>query len=395
MDELVSIGERIAYWRKKRGYTQQVLAGLVGRTASWLSKVERGERIFDRLSVLFALANALKVQPGELIGGVALPPNGGTLTDPPRGIAAVRRALVTPSASTRQPPTLTTLRRDIEEAKRLRQDAGYETLGRMMPELLTAALAATEQDEADAWWCLAVACEVASSLAITVGEFDLAWIAADRGMTAARRSGDDLLLAVTARGLAHSLHWLGMPDAAASVCSDAADRIAPTDATPPQGWSVWGSLQLTEAINAIRLPDATSAWRLLGHARAAAARVGPGRNDYWTAFGPANADVYAVAVALEDGNPVEALRVADSVALDELPTAERRARFLVEVARAHLIRRDDAAAVGALLEAERHSAEEVRYQVVAREIVRACMRRERRSRTPGLRGLAARLGVTD
>src|SRR3712207_9355859 len=66
-----SLGERIAYWRRRRGYSQQVLAGLVGRSASWMTKVERGDRIVDKVSVLLALADALKVEPSKLLGGSA------------------------------------------------------------------------------------------------------------------------------------------------------------------------------------------------------------------------------------------------------------------------------------------------------------------------------------
>ncbi|MFF7356732.1 helix-turn-helix domain-containing protein [Streptomyces filipinensis] len=40
----LSIGERIAFYRERRGYTQPVLAGLVGHRTDWLSKIERGVR---------------------------------------------------------------------------------------------------------------------------------------------------------------------------------------------------------------------------------------------------------------------------------------------------------------------------------------------------------------
>lgn len=36
------IGDRIAAYRKRRGLSQAALAGLVGRSESWLSQVERG-----------------------------------------------------------------------------------------------------------------------------------------------------------------------------------------------------------------------------------------------------------------------------------------------------------------------------------------------------------------
>lgn len=45
-----TVGARIAAYRKRKGITQPALAGLVGRSESWLSQVERGVRTVDRLS---------------------------------------------------------------------------------------------------------------------------------------------------------------------------------------------------------------------------------------------------------------------------------------------------------------------------------------------------------
>jgi hypothetical protein len=201
-------------------------------------------------------------------------------------------------------------------------------------------------------------------------------------------------MAASARDLAFALLRAGWLNEAGAVCSDAADAIAPTDASLLEAWSLWGSLQLTEAVAAARADGVAKARRLLAEAWTAAERVGPGRNDYWESFGPANTGVHEVAVALESGDPVEALRRADRVEVGELPHAERRAGFCIETAHAHLLRHDDAATVALLLEAERHSPEGVRYSVLARELVRVCLGRERRSRTPGLRGLAERLRVS-
>lgn len=66
--DTLSIGERIAWYRRRRGMSQQVLAGLVGRTVDWLSKVENNRIDIDRLSVLRSLAAALDVTVGDLIG---------------------------------------------------------------------------------------------------------------------------------------------------------------------------------------------------------------------------------------------------------------------------------------------------------------------------------------
>jgi transcriptional regulator with XRE-family HTH domain len=85
------IGERIAIYRRRRGLTQLVLAGLIGRSESWLSQVERGIRPIDRLSVLIDIAHVLKVNVTDLTGQpFSLAPNGGFEND---AVRAIRRAL--------------------------------------------------------------------------------------------------------------------------------------------------------------------------------------------------------------------------------------------------------------------------------------------------------------
>ncbi|MGH8904271.1 MAG: helix-turn-helix domain-containing protein [Egibacteraceae bacterium] len=393
MDENAPVGERIAYWRRRRGLTQQVLAGRAGCSTSWVSKLERGERTVERIADLLALTRVLKVEPGELIGGFELPPNGGAPLDPPRGIIAVRRAVLVERTLDREPPTAGELRADVDQADRLIGCGSYKALAFRLPDLFVSVRSAVAQDVPGAWSCLARVYRAASSLSRNVGEREVACIAADRAIAAARRSGDLVLVASSARTLAGALMAEGWLDDAGAVCSDAADEIAPTDATPLEGWALWGSLHLSQAIIAVRGAEVAGAWRALRDARAAAERVGEGRNDYDEAFGPANVSAHEIAVALEAGDAVEALRRADDLDVEELPYAERRARVLIDVAHACMLRHDDGSTVAVLLEAERHAPEVVRYQVLARELVRVCLGRERRSRTPGLRGLSERLGV--
>lgn len=61
-------GQRIARARRRRGLSQAVLAGLVGRSESWLSQVERGKRGIDSHSVLTRLAEILRVDVAEITG---------------------------------------------------------------------------------------------------------------------------------------------------------------------------------------------------------------------------------------------------------------------------------------------------------------------------------------
>ena len=61
MDEELPIGRRVHYWRTRRKLTLQVFADRVGKSKSWLEKVERGERRLDSLSAITEVANALEV----------------------------------------------------------------------------------------------------------------------------------------------------------------------------------------------------------------------------------------------------------------------------------------------------------------------------------------------
>ncbi len=395
MDNDTPIGKRIAYYRNRIGMSQRTLAQLIGKSTVWLSKVERGALLMDSITVLHRLANILKVDIWQLMPKLGLPPNGGASLDPPNGIPAIRRSVfLDPRDSA--PPAREWLAGRVAYAERLIADGRFHAVALLLPELVNAARTfSASGGEPAGWGYLARTYIAASSLARNVGEPELAWLTADRAVTAARRSDDPVLVASCVRMLGGALLHTGCFDEAGAVCSDGADALAPTDGSRLEVWSLWGSLKLSEAISAVRLEDPANARRTLLDARTAADRVGPGRNDYWEAFGPANVSAHEIAVALEAHDPLEALRVGDRLEVDDLPHPERRARVLIDIARAHRLRENDGATVAALLEAERHAPEVVRHQALARELVRICLHRARQSATPGLSGLASRLAITD
>ncbi|MGH8909040.1 MAG: helix-turn-helix domain-containing protein [Egibacteraceae bacterium] len=394
MNDDMGVGQRIRYWRKRRGMSQRTLAELAGRSTSWLEKVEAGERVCDRAPVLIAIANILKIEVGDLLGQpFKLPPNGGGPHDPPNGIPALRRALLAVDPPDLEPRPAAELRAELEDAKRRRHAGRYESLAVGVPQLLTDARAAAVRDLPDDWWCLAGTYQVAAAVLRTVGEVELSWIAADRAIAAAQRSGDDYMVSVSESLIMFALLRQGMVDEAGAVCSNAADRLAPTAASGLAAWTLWGSKKLFEAVIAARRSDAGHAYRVLRDAGVAAERVGPGPKPYWAAFGPANVSAMEAVVALELGDPSEAVRVAGRLDIDELASPERRADVCIHVAHAYSLRHDDPATVAMLLDAERHGPEEVRYSVKAHDLVRVCLKRERKSATPGLRDLAGRLGV--
>jgi transcriptional regulator with XRE-family HTH domain len=73
------------------GPSQVEFAGLIGRSDSWVSQVERGVRAIDRMSVLQKVADVLGVSVDELRG--AEPDDSTALTERPGAFEALRLAL--------------------------------------------------------------------------------------------------------------------------------------------------------------------------------------------------------------------------------------------------------------------------------------------------------------
>lgn len=88
-DEL-SVGERVAHFRRRRGLTQATLAGLMGRTERWIGMIENGGSL-NRLDVIKSFAEALRVTMEDLLGQPVL-----AESDQPAGdnVPAVRDALM-------------------------------------------------------------------------------------------------------------------------------------------------------------------------------------------------------------------------------------------------------------------------------------------------------------
>jgi transcriptional regulator with XRE-family HTH domain len=402
------IGERVAYWRQRRGLTQRVLAERIGRSESWLSQVERGIRSVDRMSVMLDLAGVLRVKVPDLTGQpFSLAPNGGGVDFNP--VTEIRRALLPYDILTstlraegrsQELPNLAHLRREVATAWDSWEACRYVELGVQLPALLEHTRAAVRELSGDsriaAWELLTSVYNITSATLHKVDEHELAWIASDRAVTTAERTGSLALIGVSIWWLAHVFLRSGRIDEATDLLRAGLDTLEPDlGRATPEHLSVWGAMLLTGAITAAKRNDRSDAWTYLREAQAAGQRLGTDGNHLATAFGPTNVALRTVAVPVELGDASEALQVARTVEPDRLQPQllERRAMFFIDVARAYGQRHDDAAAVATLLEAERVAPEEIHYHVVVRELLREMLKRERRSATPGLRPLAQRVGV--
>ncbi len=394
-----ALGRKIAAERRRRGLSQPELARMVGRSVAWVSQVERGVRRVDRMSVLETVAAALDVPLAEL--AAEAPVVAAVSEEPPdaRGLRLVLsgahalRAMV----GGRRAPALSTLRSKSRKAWDLTHAGRYtdltELLRALVPDLETAVRTLPEAQQSEVCELMASTYQACSAALAKLGEPEAAWIAADRAMAAAERTGNPMLVAAAAFRLVFVFLAARHYDQAEETARTAADALRSlADRGDPQAMSLWGALTLQRAVTASRLNYPDTAYHHLEQARQIAARLGEGRNDYNTEFGPANVSLYEIAVAVELGDAGRAMRTAATVDTTGL-SAERWARMLIDVARAHAQRRQVHEAVAALRQAEDITPEQVRTHDLVRQIVSDLLTMQDPPSSE-LRGLAGRVGAT-
>lgn len=399
-----TIGRRIQMYRLRRGLTQEVLAGRVGRSTSWLSQVERGLRGVESWRVILDLAGVLKVDPRALVDRpLNLAPNGGRRFEP---LAAMRRALgdyggVWPHAdSTDEPADIRALQDNVRHVNVLYQAAHYEEAGALLARLVPAAERTSRQPAGgDHGAGLGVLCDAYCAMAKTlakVSETEWAWVAAERALAAAQQAQDEVRIAFSAYHLGHVFLRAGRMDECLNVTTRAAERLG-RERRGAAEESLIGGLYLAALLASARESDRGVMRELLAEATASAERLGEDRNDFWVAFGPTNVAIHRLSMAVELGDAGEAERTGESIDVSRLARGlvGRRAQVYVDLARAYGQRRRDAAAVNVLLQAERLSPEVIRYNAIVRDLLRDLLRREHRASTPELHRLAERLGVLD
>ena len=370
-----ALGQKIAAERHRRGLSQPELARMVGRSVAWVSQVERGVRKVDRMSVLEALAAALDVPLAEL---AAEAPVVAAVTEEPPGAGGLRLVLSGAYAlramlDGRRAPAISTLRTKARKAWELTHAGRYveltDLLRSLVPDLETAARSLPEKQRAEVSELLATTYQACSAALAKLGEPEAAWIAADRAMAAAERAGNPMLVAAGAFRLVFVFINARHYDQAEETARTAAEALWPmADQGDPRAISLWGGLTLQRAVIAAHVNDPDTAYGQLDRASQIAARLGEARGEYNTEFGPANVRLYEIAVAVELGDAGRALRAAANVDTTGL-SAERQARMLIDVARAHAQRRQVSEAVAALLQAEAITPEQIRSHALVRRLV--------------------------
>ena len=395
-------GVRVRYWRLRRGLTRQTLAGRVGRSVSWLEKIEAGDRDLARLPMLEKVAAAL----GVTVQALTDPVEAERATRAPDAaeVAAIRGALGRYEVILGAPVEVEEHPRPADLARRVRfldeafLASRFSSIGRDLPRLLIQTQRAVEEHPGqESARLLVKTYRVASSTLLKLGADETAWMAADRAVLAAQRSGDLYCLGRATRSADRAMTSLGRTDQALDALLAMAARMEPEiGASAPEIAALYGMVLLAAEIAAAKFGDAHTARSMHNEASAVAAAwfAGAG-HDPETAFGTVNVALHWVSSLVRLGRPGEALahaRAVDAARLGALPR-ERRSTFMLDVASAHHCLGDYDGALSALLAADRIAPEEARCRPGSKALIASLVADPTRSPSPELRALAQHAGV--
>jgi transcriptional regulator with XRE-family HTH domain len=405
--EDLPMGRRVAYWRNRRRMSQQLFADRLGKSKSWVDKVERGVRRLDRFSVVYEIADVLQLDVQVLMGRDPVRrPESVECVDQVE-VAEIRAALerydkisafFTPPA---EAPPLGELRKAVNHAWLTFQHSKYAVIARMLPKLLRDAQAANaayvEEAGQQAAHLLGELYQITSSTLRKLGEHDLAWLASDRALMVCQRAGDDLLSGIATARVANALAALGRFRPALEVNVNMANQIAPSPdkQATPERLSVYGFVLLQGAMAAARLGDPATVRDLLNGAEDAAKRLGTDENHYWTNFGPTNVKFHRAAAYVEMGDGGRAVEVDQTIDPRDFAAMmpERRAHHLLDLARGLAQVGDISRASETLIEADRLAPNEIRCRPIAHETVADVLRRSRGAPLPAIADLAEQIGL--
>lgn len=321
MQDDLTLGERIAFHRRRRELSQREFAAEIGRSESWVSQVERGARSIDRLSVLQTLADVLGVPLAELRAEAAPQPRERTSdVQELRLVLTGHPALeiVLSEAEPEQPePDIEQLAKVTSRMWPLLHESRYDELepllAGLIPDLEQAARLAKPNSIARAYDLLSQAYQAAASMLARLAESDAAWIAADRAVRAAEQTTQPLAVIASLFRMTHAFLGLRQLEEAYHVAGGATTALRPkierADAES-ELLSLYGAMNLTLAVITARDGDRAAARQHLQEARTTAERLGEDRNDYGTEFGPTNVAIHAISVAVDLGDAGEAVDLA-------------------------------------------------------------------------------------
>lgn len=404
-ESVMSIGEQLARARALVGISQEQLAERSGISVDVIRKLEQGVRSGARLATLRDLATALDmtlsalITPRRTVASIGSA-DAGSITRIREAVTSGGLDVLADLAEPTERPNLAGVAESAAQAWRLWQAGEYAALADSLPVLIADARYAARDldgdDQAAAQGHLASAYEAAAGVAVMLGHDDLAWLAVERAIAAADRSGDRVAMASTQHWAAWILRRRGQYDDCVTVATRAAERHEPSlMRASEQELAVRGGLLVNASGAAARDGDLGRADDLLQIARGAAARVGADRADRWSVFGPRLVEQTAVVNATESGDLELAIVLAERVDANggQLPPTWE-ARYLLGLAAAQAELGRDGDATATLTRAVAVASEWVRYYRLARDVATDLLARAGRRRSPDLEALGRHLQLT-
>ncbi|PJN26204.1 helix-turn-helix domain-containing protein [Kitasatospora sp. CB02891] len=429
-----SFGAFVSLRRSMLGWTQLRLAIEVGRSEDWMSLVERDLQQVKDLTLLRRIAEVLGVDLSELI---ALPqpasdrvrsrsrkPASATLTSTSANeeddvrrrpfMALAAAALLAPAVgqqtayadsavplagledlllygtgrvpAPRREPTVESVATSLVRSRSEFKAAQYDTLAGALPGRITAAQSVGTAEERAR--NVAQLYNIAVRLCIKVGDNNLVAVTADRALTAARLGGDPLVIAEAQRMVSSSWRRQGNLARATDIVVVAAEGLlADTSVSEAARLTVRGDLYATAAYTAAKTGDRPYAHALIREAANSAAAAGRVTG---LADGVQSVALHELSVHYELGDAGRAIALARTIDPTMLPTAERQARFFIDVARAFDQWGKPEQCFKALLAAEEAAPQEI-HRGAVRGLASGLLRHDRK--LPGVRDFAARAGI--
>ncbi|WP_310728692.1 helix-turn-helix transcriptional regulator [Streptomyces sp. N2A] len=402
--EPVVFGQRMQILRTRRGMSRTVLAGLLGKSPSWVKQVEGGRLQMPKLPMVLRIAEALRVADlADLTGDQSM--SVGLFAGPGHArLPQVRAALdAFPLTVRQEAPTPAHLRERLTRAWRARHSAPNhrDVIGALLPPLLRdAQLAVLQADSARerrvTQGLLSETYSLSQFFLAYQPDASLLWRVVERGMIAAQESEDPHVIGMAAwlATQAHRDSGHGHFEAADAVNLEALRYLEAFLAEASDDvLAIAGALQFEAGYTAARRGETGTAWRYWDTARTMAERLPVDYYHPMTSFSRAVIGAHAVTVAVELHAGAESVRQASAADAATIPSRPRRARHRIEEARGYQLDGQAEAALAALGKAYEAAPETVRYNGYARRIVLE----ETESKSPAQRRrageLAVRLGV--
>jgi hypothetical protein len=354
--------------------SRPVLAGLVGRSADWLKKIETGVRPLNSHPLLIELARILGVEDlSELTGGDFNAPVRAWEKEVHHVVPAIRDAMR--DASFGPPPgdaAMPILDADVldREVTRLwllwhRSPMQRSEVGVALPTLIRQAHSSIRSTEGDARrQCRSAAGDLyrlVQRLLAHICEPELHALAVERGRALSEEADTPLSLAQAAWASSVGLCASGHYDDAARLVDRSAIGLLRScgDDLTPVAMGTLGALYMEAAAAHGLAGREGDAYRYLDAATATAARMPSGAWHLPSAFDRTNVEILAVIVGVSLHRNGETVKRAHNIDLSSTPSVVRRSRLLLECAHAHAHRREFVDAVRSLGAAARISIEAV------------------------------------